>query len=70
MGSLRVGRIMELIPHLTEVIFIAATATVGSALSVYAVFELRKRRRPKPGGERPVYFRRVEPPADPKDPAT
>ena len=59
---------MELIPYLSAVIFIATIATVVLASLSYAAFKLRNRRRPKQSSERPVYFRRVEPPAAPSDP--
>ncbi len=60
---------MELIPYLSAVIFIATIATVVLSMLSYAAFKLRGRRKPKQSTERPVYFRRVEPPAPPEDPA-
>ena len=60
---------MELIPYLSAVIFIATIATVVLATLSYVAFKLRGRRRPKQSGERPVYFRRVEPPASRTDEA-
>jgi len=58
---------MELIPYLSAVIFIATIATVVLALLSYVAFKLRGRRKPKQSSERPVYFRRVEPPEAPED---
>lgn len=60
---------MELIPYLSAVIFIATIATVVLATLSYVAFKLRGRRRPKQSSERPVYFRRVEPPAPRTDEA-
>jgi hypothetical protein len=54
---------MELIPYLSAVIFIATIATVVLATLSYMAFKLRGRRRPRATAERPVYFRRFEPPA-------
>ena len=54
---------MELIPYLSAVIFIATISTVVLATLSYMAFKLRNRRKPKVSSERPVYFRRYEPPA-------
>jgi hypothetical protein len=64
----RGGR-MELIPYLSAVIFVATIATVVLATMSYMAFKLRNRRRPRATAERPVYFRRFDPPAASDDAA-
>lgn len=59
---------MDLVPYLSAVILVTTIATILLAVTSYAAFKLRDKRRPKKSQGEPVFFHRYRPAEEEEEP--